>query len=502
MPIDVHEFKAAFKASLAAGGSRSEAVEAIGRHLKIIQGLAHTDERDELQREIDAARAAIANASRLDDPIVRSHIETLEAALPPVERLLARLSESESESTGTSTSSTPPPVPEPEPVAIANPVLAVPSGELASKLADPLFVQEVERWVAEADPTDPGQRTALIDAFRAVPATESGLRTKVFEKAFNTKIKESMTRKRVPVLLRSGKPSIDPKTKQPRTSEETDFNAPLDPATLDKLVEVMAALPAEHVPPTWSFEGQDADPFTRGSYNDITDEAQLVFSLSDARAGFQQDYSGNCAPGDPLAASPAFDLLVRHECGHKAAREVGSDALTSTPDGGDWIHHDTLDNVLTAIDHVLQDFVTKVQVAGEPAAGAIRNAVATADYLDAGVIAESLRIPESRVPADHLLLLVLQQGAYKKYLCGENPHSVDDRIYVVGGPEAGSWFSFDKAAWDRRVSYYQYAAPNEWFAEFYATANNGDSALRTEAKSRYPKAWDWLDEKGCIVSFS
>jgi hypothetical protein len=222
--------------------------------------------------------------------------------------------------------------------------------------------------------------------------------------------------------------------------------------------------------------------------------------LTDVAEGMNQKYT-NVEPGDPLADSKAFDVLIRHECGHKAAAVAGSDNLTNLPIGGAWVHHDTADNVLTAIDSEFQDFVKKVQdKQGNPKATAIRSAVASPDNgFDADAIAEALKIPADRIPADHIVLKVLQQGAHTGFYCGTSPVSVNGRMYVVGGPGAGSWFSFSKASWDKRVSYYQFAAPNEWFAEFYATANNGEPKVREAAKQKYPEAWQWLKREGCIV---
>ena len=224
-----------------------------------------------------------------------------------------------------------------------------------------------------------------------------------------------------------------------------------------------------------------------------------MFSLTDVADGMSQKYT-NCTPGDPLENAKAFDVMIRHECGHKAAAVAGSDELTSSPAGGAWVHHDTADKVLTALDSEFQEFVRVVQKGSDkPTAADIRKQVLNADnYFSAFNIAEALRLPEDRVP-EHLVLEILVQGSGARFNCGSSPVSANGRMYVMGGPGTGRWFSFDKSAWDKRVSLYQYAAPNEWFAEFYATANNGEESVRKAAKSRYPDAWNWLKKKDCIV---
>jgi hypothetical protein len=376
---------------------------------------------------------------------------------------------------------------------------AVTTGNLAARLKEPDFLKEVDDWVKTADATDPAQRANMIAVIKGLDPAEGAMRKKVFELAFKTKM-QSQTRLYSPIMVgKPPKPKLDSKG-QPMMRDEFKDNVPLDAAAMDAMADVMGQLPARHMPSKWFVLGQNADENTRGSYDDKSDGADLAFSLKDSAKGFKQEYAGNCAPGDPLEKAKAFDVMIRHECGHKAGAVVGCDALTGTAMAGEWIHHNTAANVLTALASVFQDFVAAVQVTGAPTEVAIRKAVLDPENgFDPGAIAAALGIDEARVPAGHLLFQVLHQGAHKKFLCGTSPVSVGGRMYVVGGPEEGSWFSFSKAAWDKRVSLYQYAAPMEWFAEFYATANNGDAKVRQEAKSRFPLAWDWLKDHDCIV---
>jgi hypothetical protein len=154
--------------------------------------------------------------------------------------------------------------------------------------------------------------------------------------------------------------------------------------------------------------------------------------------------------------------------------------------------------VLKALAPHYDKLVEKAQEKGIPAEPAIRAAILDPDNgYDAAMIAAALKIQDA-TRLDHPLLQMLGQGGVKGYQCGSTPVAIEGRMYIVGGPDA-RWFSFEKSAWDKRVSLYQYATPNEWFAEFYATANNGDAKLREEAKKRYPDAWKWLNDRNCIV---
>ena len=190
---------------------------------------------------------------------------------------------------------------------------------------------------------------------------------------------------------------------KPESTEALEKDVPLDPAALDAMASIMAQFPSAHMPKLWMLEGHNRDKGSNGSVNDLTDEAQFVFSLTDVADGMSQKYT-NCTPGDPLENAKAFDVMIRHECGHKAAAVAGSDELTSSPAGGAWVHHDTADKVLTALDSKFQEFVRVVQKGSDkPTAADIRKQVLNADnYFSAFNIAEALKLPEDRVP-EHLV---------------------------------------------------------------------------------------------------
>ncbi len=373
-------------------------------------------------------------------------------------------------------------------------------GKLGEKLKDPGFLKQAQEWMKKADPKEPEQRGDMLGVLKAMDPAKRKERQEAFELTFATKIAKSEERHYEVVKLRSGQPSIDPSTKKPRTRELPIVAVPLDPRALDALTEVMSQLPTQHMPGKWSIEGQTQDKGTTGSFDDRTDEAILRFSLTDLEDGMTQEYT-NAEGTDPLKGAKAFDVLIRHECGHKAAAVAGSEALTNQAIAGAWVHHNTGENVLKAIGGPFQELVRLVQAVKPTATEAdVAKAVGNPDNgFDAAAICLALKVNEGTIPDDHIVLQMLQQGFVKKFYCGSSPVSIDGRMYVWGGPGAGSWYSFDKANWDNRVSFYQFAAPNEWFAEFYATANNGKREVRDAAKKCYPKAWEWLETHDCIV---
>ena len=91
MPISISDYLAAFSRTQTAARSVDNAVELIGRHLKIIQGLAHTDKLGELMRVVNTAEAAIREVSPMQSMPVQSHLMVLVDALRPVKRLVAQL---------------------------------------------------------------------------------------------------------------------------------------------------------------------------------------------------------------------------------------------------------------------------------------------------------------------------------------------------------------------------------------------------------------------------
>jgi hypothetical protein len=500
-PSGVREVLEAMGAGRGSAAVTFERTALLEAHIQRIERCSLTDDLDELTGVSAAAHEALAAVPGASPTLVQLAATQLRAALAGLDRLIVQVKAESAVLTeplvqpGGATAAL-----APARRAIRE---AAGSGGLSAKLKEPLFAEEVKSWMKTADPTDPEQRADMLAVIKAMDPGGREERQEAFEITFRTKVLKSEERNYIPIISqKTGKPVMDPLTKQPKVSEELK-KVPLDPVALTMMADVMAQLPTEHMPSGWLLLGQTGDKNSRGSYNDATDLADLQFSLLDSKDGFDQPYASNCLPGDPLETAKAFDLMIRHECGHKAAAVLGADQLTGTDKAGRWVHHDTTERVLDALGSTFQDFVAQVQAAGGPEAAKIKAAVCDeGNGFDGDAIAEALGIKQAdldKFPRDHIVLQVLQQGAGRRYQCGSAPVSVGGRMYVVGGPDSGSWFSFDKAAWDKRLSLYQYAAPNEWFAEFYAAANNGAASIREAARTRFPKAWEWLDEKGAIV---
>jgi len=506
------------------GGMTQEkdAVALLDIHLGRVQACNDAQELAELVDVRDGARRALDTTFqvRTTSVLARSHADPLVNALAPLERLIERMQKEELAKPKVQAPLRPAPkvgapqgeqqtveattIPVVESVAEPEPVLPVPqkavrdavkTGNLKEQLKNPEFLKQTTEWVKTANPTDKVQQKDMVAVLKALEPAQDKLRKEIFELTFRTKTKSDTTNYVVP------KQKNKDGTSKPPIAQWTD-NTPIDPVMMNAMADVMAEFPMEHMPKAWQLSAQDGDNLTRGSFNDATDFAELTYSLTDTAEGFKAEYGagGGCLPGDPLEKAKAFDLLIRHECGHKAGLKLAA-TLTKQAGAGDWKKPGTLDAVLAEIDSVVAEFVAAVQQQGAPSADAIRNAI-KANQEDISEedfpakVAKTLGIDPKRVPGDHLLIRVLQQAT--TYMCGSSPVSVGGRMYRVGGPD-NTWFSFSKAAWEKRLSLYQYSTPEEWFAEFYATANNRDRGLRDTAKAHYPEAWQWMKDNGCIV---
>jgi hypothetical protein len=497
-----------------------DAVALLDMHLKEVQGCQHTDALEDLVKVRDGAKRAldITFKVRTDSQLARSHAEPLVQALAPLERLIERLQKEVPKEAPKGPKAQPPknepkvekapPIPDNLPPAQKSVREAMRGGKLKEKLAEPEFELATQEWMAKADPSDPEQRKDMLSVLKAIDPAKRAERQKAFEQTFNAKVKSDEYKAE---LLTTLDRSTKPPSRVPKLDKDGNrqynlgksIEAPVNPVALEMMADIMGELPPEHMPKQWVLTGQD-DPTklgTGGSYNDETDNAQLTFSLADVLSGGKHKYSGNCDPQDPLHGADAFDLLVRHECGHKAGLSLKSRSLTDQASSGGWTDHgQNMDAVLAEMGTEWAQFVTAVQGShGAPAEAAIKNTVKAAieQGLDAAAMADELKIGHDRIPDDAALLKLLRQ-ALGGYLMGSSPASSGDRIFIVGGPDR-NWFSFSKSSWKNKVSYYQYATPEEWFAEFYAAANNKTEGIRKAAKQRYPDAWAWMKEKGCVV---
>lgn len=82
---------------------------------------------------------------------------------------------------------------------------------------------------------------------------------------------------------------------------------------------------------------------------------------------------------------------------------------------------------------------------------------------------KALEATVSRDENKRLLKLVcdlIEAGAKQPWLTG-NPVDHKGRVYSYAA-DYNKWYSFDLEAYERRISNYQFATPQEWFAEYYA----------------------------------
>lgn len=386
---------------------------------------------------------------------------------------------------------------------------ATASGELATKLADPTFRSEFLEYVATIKGAlDEGARAQMVAALRAAPKADSELRQKVFEGAFNCTL-ESV-----------------------KLGDSGEEASAVPPAVLDKTVDILANFPTSHLPKKWKLI-ENPGPYTSGTYIPESGLAQFDFGADDAPA-FDQAYL-NAQPGDALEGTKCFDVMIRHEMGHAVHANQNGKALTDSKDGGGWQPHKTLDNVLAALDDLVGSFASAIKaslnMSVDPkaevlsylktaqksefgrGAAAVKNGMANSKLewfmadgkvpAWAGVTSRGakLRALKDAIPEDHALLTVLIQGMKQNafFELGSSPVAHDGRVYLDSGLGDDGWVSFDASTRDNMVSMYQYRAPGEWFAEFYATVNNASESVRKKGAAAYPAAYRWMKEKKMLI---
>ncbi|WP_457356292.1 hypothetical protein [Roseateles sp. P5_D6] len=496
-----------------------DAVALLDMHLKEVQGCQHTDALEDLVKVRDGAKRAldITFKVRTDSQLARSHAEPLVQALAPLERLIDRLQKeapkeapkgpkAQAPVKGSEPKGKDAPVPEVLPPALKNVQEAMEKGELAGKLAEPKFRGEVMDYLetVKGKPTE-GVKKELLNALRSAPKTDTALRQKVFEKAFAC--------------------SLD----SVKTDDNGEAPAPVPPHVLDKAVDILATFPAEHLPEKWKLNAVPGKG-TSGTYIPETQLAQFDFGEDDAN--FDQDYL-NAVAGDPLEGTKCFDVMVRHELGHAVHATKNGKALTDSMDGGQWRGHKTLAAVVTELDDLVTSLAAELKSRLDMADDAkpellrwlntvqatklqgndvgLKQDFATATFEFFGPKSEAMKKVAARgqkmtVLKDALDLgqaffKVVRQGIQPNafFSLGPDPVAHNGRVYLDSGLGDDGWVSFAAPTRKKMVSMYQYRAPGEWFAEFYATVNNGNADVRKKGKSAYPAAYSWMQEKGMLV---
>ena len=151
MPVETAEFKSAFGLIETADSSTTDAVEAISRQLKIVQGLAHTDALSDLTSTLHAANKLVAKLSGMDDITVQSHLDMLKKELPPIQRLIQSLTKKDQK------------LPEGHQLVRK----AMVDGNLAEKATDPKWVRKVDAWLRSLpDEVDIDTRDDVVGLFK------------------------------------------------------------------------------------------------------------------------------------------------------------------------------------------------------------------------------------------------------------------------------------------------------------------------------------------------
>jgi hypothetical protein len=486
----VQRFKSAFRRFVEVGDD-SKPPEALGMlqtQIAILEDCQHTDDLHDLVAVVKGVKAALAQVKGHEHPAVVSHRKQIEdVLLPPVERLIVNLRKDDRGL----------------PAGRDGVRGALVDGDLGTRIQDPTFRGQVMSWLDTVDDPDPAVKGELLAAFRAAPGTDGELRQKIFGKVFRCGLTSTV----------DGVPTAVPA------------------ATLDKIADIIEGLPKEHLPGSWDLQGTSGMTASSGSWDPDNQKATFEYGVDDA-PDFQQAYL-NAEPGEALEGTKCFDLMIRHEIGHAVDTRNGGSALTSTTAGGGWRIHGAFEDVVPLLASQLTSFAQALvgplgletapdgDAIGKALAGvgqtnlqapdklrtalgsALEKAIGTANI---GILRGITKFSEKKVavaraiPMDHALIRIVLQGAQPNpyFKLGSDPIAHEGRVYLNAENDNG-WVSFERATWSSKVSMYQYRSPGEWFAEFYAAANNGDPAVRKKAASAYPQAYEWLRQRDMLV---
>jgi hypothetical protein len=370
---------------------------------------------------------------------------------------------------------------------------AVTDGTVADKVTDPEFRRGLLNYLGKPGAPDADTSKKLLQAFRVAPEDDAVLREAAFKKVFDCKL----------------------------TSE-----GELPPKILNKMVDVLESLPQDLLPKVWKMKARKGK-ITTGMYNEQTRGGEIVYGADDA-PDFGETYDANCPEESMgLRGSKNFDLIIRHEVGHDVDVKRGGAGLTQKPHAGAWKKHGGRLEVLKELSDVVDDYINALEQSlnalpaefGNNTRKELKesfyNFMTEAACVDASALKSNLakflsgekRLKQSasldqiagKVPADHLLVRLMYQGARDDNWAhfGGAPISHNNRVYLLKSD--GDWYSFDVSSWGNRISNYQYASPGEWFAEFYAGINNSDKAIRKKCAAAYPEAKSWLGEQQMLL---
>ncbi len=208
--------------------------------------------------------------------------------------------------------------------------------------------------------------------------------------------------------------------------------------------------------------------------------------------------------GDPLRNTNLFDVTVLHEIGHRVDPLVNATGgYCTTADGGSWKKLDAgkvAGLMVTASGSEISkwsDAKQKKDIMSALTAYVNAGAAANLDVrFNAMSFMSSLSAAEKKKIIDKLrkdpMVVALEQGVSGAWAKPNGGTDLNGTIYQQS--YRGDWTSYATAARARKMSTYQFRAPEEWFAEAYSAyyapgTKKGELLGKKDAKTK-----QWFDK--------
>ena len=259
---------------------------------------------------------------------------------------------------------------------------------------------------------------------------------------------------------------------------------------LQRTWDVLEVLPEEHV-------AANASLSAINRYNEPGDISGWANNAGEVGIGYDNSSDllapESTEPGDPLEGANAFDVLVRHEIGHRVFPNVNGAAHCRSRQGGGWLVYDGSDHtpregaeqLVASSGGVINswpDNGEKRQIID--ALGRALGGPNTVDVeLDALSFYPEDLAKKADIDGDNAVWVVRNSTADDQpWWDSDHRRTLNGRIYQEAYEQ--TWVSYDAAARQRKVSAYQFRSPWEWFAEAYAAYYDPSHEVRGRFNNR------------------